>query len=384
MKMKKLLAVCLCIGMAAALSGCSLGNILEEFTSTGDLSAEAPVPEEAPAQPKERVYIDELTGTLENFTGSTLTLASDEISYVFDVSQAALECKAGMISGDEVSVIYEGQLETTDTSMVKALKVVDNYHKKTKLKTHKVHGTVQKLTPNTITVKSDKGVIATYPITGTEQYYQGGLKKDSPVFIKFRGNTTDSSNGASPDANASHLKVLSVSDLEEFSAGKGIPSPTPSPDEGTKKFQAEIQNADTNILQIILNGGSSVQNLDLSSVPAYFSGGISPGARITVTYTGELKDDTLAGITILSVTGNNPKELSRRQITFTVTGTVMGTTANTVTLRTTDGAMDIFRTDNASNLSTGGLSEGCGVRIIFDPSKSASSNIYEALQIMDA
>lgn len=125
-------------------------------------------------------------------------------------------------------------------------------------------------------------------------------------------------------------------------------------------------------------------NLDLASSPVYFSGGISPGASITVTYTGELKEDTLAGITILSVTGDNPKNLSKRHISFSVTGTVIGTTANTVTTRTSDGVMAIFRTDNASDISTGGLAEGSGVRITFDPSKSVTSNIYEALQITDA
>lgn len=34
-----------------------------------------------------------------------------------------------MITGDEISVIYEGQLSNKDTSTVKALKVVDDFHK---------------------------------------------------------------------------------------------------------------------------------------------------------------------------------------------------------------------------------------------------------------
>lgn len=86
MKIKKLIAVCLCAGMTAALCGCSLGNILEKFTSTGDLSAEAPPVEEAPAKSGERIYIDELTGKLDSFTGSALTLSVDDATYVFDVS----------------------------------------------------------------------------------------------------------------------------------------------------------------------------------------------------------------------------------------------------------------------------------------------------------
>ena len=45
-----------------------------------------------------------------------------------------------MITGDEISVIYEGQLSNTDTSTVKALKVVDEFHKKNKLKNHTTRG----------------------------------------------------------------------------------------------------------------------------------------------------------------------------------------------------------------------------------------------------
>ena len=72
----------------------------------------------------------------------------------------------------EISIIYEGQLSGTDTGSVHVLKVVDEFHKKNKLKKRTAHGQVISLTSNTITIKSKKGKTATYPITGTKQYYQ--------------------------------------------------------------------------------------------------------------------------------------------------------------------------------------------------------------------
>ena len=45
-----------------------------------------------------------------------------------------------MITGDEISVIYEGQLSNKDTSTVKALKVVDDFHKKNQLEVRKAYG----------------------------------------------------------------------------------------------------------------------------------------------------------------------------------------------------------------------------------------------------
>ena len=61
-------------------------------------------------------------------TRSLLSVLLD--TYTFDVSQATLESADGMVRGDSVSVIYEGQLTDTDTSTVRALKVVDDYHRK--------------------------------------------------------------------------------------------------------------------------------------------------------------------------------------------------------------------------------------------------------------
>ena len=114
---------------------------------------------------------------MQDFTGAALTMSSQEQTYIFDLSEATLECEDGMITGDEISVIYEGQLSSEDTSTVKALKVVDDFHKKNQLEVRKAYGEVQGLTPNTITIKDEQGKTATYPITGTEQYYQGGIRQ---------------------------------------------------------------------------------------------------------------------------------------------------------------------------------------------------------------
>lgn len=55
--MKKLLAACICTGLIFSMSGCSLGNILEQINSTGDISAENPSEETAPVEVKNpRIY----------------------------------------------------------------------------------------------------------------------------------------------------------------------------------------------------------------------------------------------------------------------------------------------------------------------------------------
>lgn len=383
--MKKLLVICICLGMAFSMTGCSPGNIVDRLISTGD----APAPETTAEKP--RVYMDELNGKLQDFNGSQLTLSTSDISYVFDVSGATLECSDGMITGDEISIIYEGQLSDTDTSTVKALKVVDEFHKKSRLKDRTAHGQVQGLTANTITIKAKSGKTATYPITGTEQYYQNGIKAGAWVYLHFKGKFPETNSDNPMVLNASHLKVLSISDIDPIMVPE--PTPTPVPAEGMeqqtaeKQFRAVIQDISLNTIQLLPEESDTVLNLDISAIPSYFKGGTAPGSYVNVTYTGEMQENsltTLEGITIIAVTGDDPDTLDDRHTTATVTGTITGTTANTVTIQTNDGAAATCFTDNAQNTSSRGLEPGWGVRITFHPSASKDSNIYTAIKIEDA
>ena len=148
--MKKLLAACACTVLSFSMTGCSPGTILEQFTSTGDISVrEIASSTDTTTESKDRIYMDELSGILQDFSGSQLILNTNDASYVFNVSNATLECKSGMITGEEISIIYEGQLSGTDTGSVHVLKVVDEFHSKNKLKKRTAHGQVISLTSNT-------------------------------------------------------------------------------------------------------------------------------------------------------------------------------------------------------------------------------------------
>lgn len=391
--MKKLLAACVCAGLSFSFAGCSPETILEQFTSTGDTSVREVTSSSdttTTTETKDRVYMDELSGILQDFSGSQLILNTDSASYVFNVSNATLECKGGMITGDEISIIYEGQLSGTDTSSVHVLKVVDEYHKKNKLKKRTAHGQVISLTSNTITIKSKKGKTATYPITGTEQYYQNGIKVGNWVYLTFKGKFPDTSDDASASLNASHLKVLSISDLENLQ----IPDPTPTPAPNVtltpeqianteKQFLATIQGVNANILQILPAGSDTTFNLDMSAIPAYFKGGIAPGSHVNVTYIGDLQTDPFEAVRIIAVTGEDPDTIDNKHISFTASGTIIGSTANTITLQTDDGAVDTFRIENAENLTEGDMEYGDYVLVTFHPSKSKSSNIYTAVKVQD-
>ena len=387
--MKKFAKLLLSSCVLLSLSGCTAGDLIASYTSSQSDSSTA---QEASDTPKQRVYMDEVKGTLQDFTGATLTMASQEQTYVFDVSEATLECEDGMITGDEISVIYEGQLSNDDTSTVKALKVVDDFHKKNQLEDRKAYGEVQSLTPNTITIKNKKGKTATYPITGTEQYYQNGIHAGVWIYIHFKGKFASNQDGQGSSLNASHLKVLSISDIDPLT----LPDPTPTPDpaeesadesEKEQQLHAVVQNISSNILTIQPTGADTSQsslNIDLSQIPSYFKGGTAPGSYVTINYKGQYQGNSLEGVTIISVTGDDPDSLATRNLSYTVSGTIIGHTANTVTLQTGDGATITCFTEGAKDTSTSSMEAGAGIRITFDPTKSKESNIYTSIKIQDA
>ena len=286
-----------------SLSGCTAGDMITSYTSISDQSETTL--QNTSETPKQRVYMDEIKGTLKDFTGATLTMESQEQTYVFDLSEATLECEDGMITGDEISVIYEGQLSNKDTSTVKALKVVDDFHKKNQLEVRKAYGEVQSLTPNTITIKNKKGKTATYPITGTEQYYQGGIKAGNWVYLHYKGDFGPASADDPNVLDGSQMKIYSVSDIDPLNVP--APTPTPAPQEGVEikpenKLRAVIQNIQTNILQVSPENTTNILNLDMSAIPCYFSGGIESGAHVNIIYTGDFNGTTLDGLTILGIT----------------------------------------------------------------------------------
>lgn len=381
--MKKLFLAGICLCFVFCASGCSnLGKLIDRIAPQKDTMQT----EDGTA--KARIYMDEITGTLMDFDGSFLTLTeTDDQSYTFDVSQATLECENGMITGDEVTVIYEGQLSETDASGVKALKVVDEFHKKDRLEDRTAYVKVTGLTPNTLSVESKKKTTAVYPITGTEQYYQNGIQIGSWVYIHFKGKFPPTDQDAPNALNASHIKVTSVSDIEPLAVPE--PTPTPLPEEETgdaaeKHFAASIQNINGNILQLLPDGAEQSINVDIAAVPCYFKGGTAPGSYVSVAYAGEFSGTTLDGIQVLAVTGYDPDTIKSRNVTSTITGAITGSTANTITIQTTDGGIATCYTENAVNTATGGLAIGTSVRVTFDSAQSKTSNIYQCLKIEDA
>ena len=207
--MKKPLLIPLILCLAAVLAGCSPGELADNLLRHGDRAEET-------TPPKERVYMDAISGQLASFDGTTMVLISDNLHYTFDLSEATLECRHGILSGSKISVIYEGRMNDNDTSTVKALKVADVIHGMEEPKDQMVTGHIQNMSTYYCTFRTEDGKLITFPITGAKQYYQNGLNSDSLMYLHYIGDLVWQE--GSDRADASHVRVVSISDVDPYKA----------------------------------------------------------------------------------------------------------------------------------------------------------------------
>ena len=386
--MKKLSAACMILGLSLFVGGCSNDQIDDHIISLQDKISDAtssdPTSREASdSSLEERVYMDEITGTLQNFDGTNMTISSDGETYVFDVSRTRLECKYGVVFSDQVSVIYQGQLSGTDISTISPIKVTDKYHNETPLENRTLKGKVKKLTSNALVIVTEKGNTVTFPVTGVRQYYKKGIKAGKWVYVHFRGKFINETIVGDKQYDGSFTKVISVSDTDPLKVPAATPTPSPAPKKKEQHLRAKIVSVSTSTMTVVPQTTGSELTVPLTSVPVYFKGGMAPGSYVNIIYTGKFNGESTNGMKIRGITGEDPDTLSIRNISATVAGTILGTAANTVLIQTYDGVKILCSRENVQDLSTSGMEEGADLRVTFNPAKSRTSNIYTCIKFED-
>ena len=374
--------------------------------------------------------MDEVAGRLTSFNGETLTIRSREDLYVFDISRAALECPKGLLAGDELSVIYEGKLTGTDTSTVMALKVADTLHKKPHLKEFTVTGTLMGITVHSLSIQVSDSRIMLIPTIGKPMYFSSGITLGRQVTLHLMGDehlfqsaahllpppdnkagsapatpktsgatvaeaaadpgTQGQSDTASQEVTTLQFPlvcVLSVSDLEPFAPPIEKPTPADSEEQPSaaseQVMRCEIQSFQDQAIRLQPPGAPVAVDLNLSSVPVYFPVGILSGCPVDIYYTGNYNGVNFDGLSILRITGLDPAIQRSADISCHVSGAIVGTTVNTLTIRTDTGTLFTCYTRNIQDSTTNDHATGSPVRIIFSPTQSINSNIFTVLKIQD-
>ena len=379
--MKKSLTMVLCLGLSLLLCGCGLEQLKEKYIEETGIT---PTPTSAP---KERVYMDQYTGKVQTFDGINLVLQSDGRSVLFDASQASIETSHGLVTGDEVSVIYEGRLDSPGSTEVKALKVVDDLHKETKLEEQTITGTLTRLTQNSLLFTDQSGRSILCPVTGASQYYSAGIREGISITVRYLGTIPDVDPGYGLTLEVPQVRVLSVSDTGSIpSKPKRSSSARVSNEYGdeytvsTAFSRGHIRSLDTSTLQLIPNGANEIVTLDLSAAECWFGCGACSGSGLDLVFSGAASDSSLDGAYIHTAIGDDPASLDPGSILSYVSGEIVGMTANTITLRTEDKMNVTVRTDNVQN-TAGDLLYGKNVRVLFDPAASRETNVLISIRI---
>ena len=381
---KHLTAAVLCLGLSLLLPGCGLEQLRDRYIEETGIT---PTPTSAP---KERVYMDQFTGNVQTFDGINLVLQGEDGSVFFDASQASVETSHGLITGDEVSVIYEGRLDGSDPSDVKALKIVDDLHKEKQLSEQTIQGTLLRLTQNSLLFTDKKGRTILCPTAGTAQYYSAGIREGLPVTVRYLGIIPDIDPGYGLTLEVPQIRVLSVSDTGSIPAKPRRSAQALVSNEygdeytvSTNYSRGHIRSLETSSLQLIPNGSEEAVTLDLSGAECWFGCGFCSGTGVDLVHSGVGSEDSLEGAGVHTAIGDDPASLSAGSTLSFVSGEIVGMTANTVTLRTSDKMNITVRTDNAQN-SAGDLVYGKNIRVIFDPAASANTNVLQSIRIRNS
>ena len=372
-----------CFILFPVLSGCSKGEL-------SSLSLPFTGPSPTPVQVRERVYMDEFQGTLKGFDGSWIRLVKDDTDYLFDISGASVELPLGLLSGQEVSLIYEGILNMEDPSTVKVLKVTEYMHPREKLTEQGLKGTLDALTPNTALITWENGQKILFCTTGVCQYYKNGISPGMTVYVHFFGNLP----AAPQDSgiiDAKLIKVLSISDTEPMipPAKEVSPSPILRKDDeesyyGEQESHGPFLSVDTESITYRPAASGTPLSVSTSGIPCYFPAGFSSLSGVTMLYLGRpQQDEKIDTSAIISLTGDDPDGMRTSQMNFSVSGSVVGTTGNTVSIRTSDGAFVTCKRDGVPDSSTSLLEAGSQLCVTFDPSGSKNTSILRSLRLQD-
>lgn len=416
----------------------------------------------------------EMHGVIKEYTGGKMTITTEDNKELsFTLTNATIECKNGIVSGDEVTIIYTGAINGTDTSKAVVMRIVDK-GEKAELKEQNVSGTVAAVAMNTLTIKDNDGRTLSFMTTGAEAHYKNGIQAGNWVTIVYKGEIQGD--------NAQNVKVISITDdapnVEEaknqvtindadktvyatttvhvrdnystdanslglLNTGDGVhetgessngwarvdyngqtgyvyetylttdapqpetqapetqapetqapepqpqPETQPAPDEpvanpdtfGGEELQMTgiLKEATMHIITITSDEDGQDYTFNISDAEVHLSDGLAVGQSLVIKYQGTASSDATT-CSVLNVDGSAMNE--NNEAPLTMTGRVIATSMNCVTIGTSDGAEVSFDIEDAQINCADGLQTDDNVTISY--TENGDSNIHYALSVDDA
>ncbi|MEG1822398.1 MAG: hypothetical protein RR233_05725 [Clostridiales bacterium] len=237
-----------------------------------------------------------VTGTVKAYNGDALTLSvGDNLELTFDVKKAEIQCVNGIETGNEVTVVYTGKLDGTDTSDTKVLKISDSDTNKNEKKKkidpvadntlESIEGKVVDASMNTLAMKTADGTELVFTTTYAELHYKNGILVGNDVIVKYKGKIDGT--------DTSKVNVVSVYD---FAAN--VVHEVKSDVHNIVGIVTEAANQSITIKDE--NGDVFTFNTDKAK--KYVKNGIEIGNTVTIKYQGSLTTANSIKLKVISIT----------------------------------------------------------------------------------
>lgn len=320
-------------------------------TYEGELDASAPMSNvtvksvadqgDAPKEQEEH----QMTGVLVDQTLQTVTLKrNDGAVQTFTIGNCALTYQNGMQPGNWIVLTYQGTLDADEMASVHVTHITDNdvqviSRAQRDMHFHSVFETVYAVADSTLYASACVDSASVGLIQAGEAVLCIGRCDNGWCRMLYNGQE-----GYLYESNvaAEQPKQPLVKQTDDIPADSG---------DWIAQTQQQVvcgtvRDATMRTLTVDVDG--TVYTLPVERTRQQYRSGLHIGNTVRITYTGELGD--AAGLRVIEVEDDDPYTAAQAAV---FTGTVQGTTRNTLTLRTQDGADLTFLTEQAQNYANG-------------------------------
>ena len=345
-------------------------TVAYDGTIDGNSTGKATVTKVTDLNGKDKLEPQVMVAVISDVSANTLTVINAEgDSYNFVTAGAAYDCHNGLEPGNWVALTYLGELRISTAKNIKILSVTDSGDEITAAQQNTIITDVSKKISTLERARiyenytADSDVLDILP--ATTHLNQTGVTDFGWVRIDY--------NGADAYIFQSHVSTTPPSG----SAASPQPTETEPADEESQ-MQAAITSVDHSLITVKSKDDGSTYVFDSGKASLQMTYGPLEGSEIHIAYAGKPGRNS-EDCQVLSITDIDPDVVNEETGGFSVTGTVMASGPNNITIMSNDGAQITCTTELLQESSDQEFSEGDYVTVIIKP--SGSSNVHQALHI---
>lgn len=345
-------------------------TVVYEGTITGHNTSKATALKVIDKDTKEDLEEHTMVGTLVDASMNTISVKNTEGDTITFISTGTKHYyKNGLQVGNWITVTYKGELSRTNTKNVKVLSITDEDENIQEEQEQVAIHAVTKKMYTTANVNVRDAYTVTSDVLGT-------LSSGDAVEL-----TGETDNGwARINYNGLDAYVYEIY-LTATSPAASVPEQAPAvePQGEEESMTGYVEAVSMSNITVVSQDDGKEYLFDFADAESNLENGLAQAQRIEVTYIGTPSMDT-ATSTVIKVT-NAPlsEEEDAAPDSCSITGTVLATSMNCVTVMSDDGAQITCTTENAKIDDEKGIHIGDYVVITLDPNND--SNVYMALEI---